>query len=366
MMNILEICSGAEVNGAVIHCLLLTRSLALRGHRVTLLCRPNAWIAAQLAEADVEIVTSDMHRWPLDELRRIANLCREQKIEIIHTHMTRAHNFGVFLRRFAHIPCVATAHTHLVQPHWMFNDYVIAVSDATKRFQQTRNRVRDRRIETVHGFMDFPRFADVGKEARNALRRELGIEGETPLLAIIGDIIPRKGLLHLIRALPKIIKEVPNVRLAIVGEPKRGTEYYEKARAEAQKLNVNDSLLWLGHRHDVPQIMTGLDVYILASLDEMFPVAVLEAMAAGRAIVATRVGGVPECIQDGQTGLLAPAENPDALADAILKLLRNPSLRDEMGVRAQETARQEFSINSQTPRLEAVFARLIERNLSSK
>ena len=281
------------MNGAVIHCLLLTRSLAQRGHQVTLLCRPNAWIAEQLAGENVEIVTSDMHRLPLDELRRVANLCRERNINIIHTHMTRAHNFGVFLRRFARIPCVATAHTHLMQPNWMFNDYVIAVSDATKQFQRSRNRVRANRIETVHGFMDFPRFAKLGEEARNAIRHEFGIEADTPLLAIIGDIIPRKGLMHLIRALPKIIKAVPKVRLAIVGEPKRGTEYYEKARAEAAILGVNESILWLGHRNDVPQIMAGLDVYILASLDEMFPVAVLEAMAAGRAIVATRVGGRP-------------------------------------------------------------------------
>lgn len=360
-MNILEICSGAEVNGAVIHCLLLTRSLAQRGHRVTLLCRPNAWIAEPLAGENVEIVTSDMHRWPLDELRRIAALCRDRDINIIHTHMTRAHNFGVCLRRFAHIPCVATAHTHLMQPHWMFNDYVIAVSDATKRFQQSRNRVRWERIETVHGFMDFPRFADVGEEARCLTRYNLGIEGDTPLLAIIGDIIPRKGLLHLIRALPQIIQAVPNVRLAIVGEPKRGTEYYEKARAEAQKLGVNEVILWLGQRNDVPQLMAAMDVYILASLDEMFPVAVLEAMAAGKAIVATRVGGVPECVADGQTGLLAPSENPKALADAIIKLLANPGLRSEMGTRAQEAARQEFSVESQTPRLEAVFARLIDR-----
>lgn len=361
-MNILEICSGAEVNGAVIHCLLLTRSLAQRGHRVTLLCRPNAFIAKQLAGDNVEIVTSDMHRWPLDELRRIACLCRERDIQIIHTHMTRAHNFGVFLRRFAHIPCVATAHTHLIQPQWMFNDHVIAVSDATGQFQRSRSRVRAERIETVHGFMDFGRFANVGEEARRETRKALGIDEETPLLAIIGDIIPRKGLLHLVRALPKIIAAVPNVRLAIVGEPKRGTEYYEKARAEARKLNVNDHILWLGQRRDVPQIMAALDVYILASLDEMFPVAVLEAMAAGKAIVATRVGGVPESVREGQTGLLVPPENADALADAILKLLMDAPLRSEMGARAREAAQNDFSVESQTPRLEAVFARVIDRS----
>lgn len=361
-MNILEIVSGAEVNGAVIHCLLLTRSLARRGHSVTLLCRPNAYIAGQLVNDDVDIAISDMHRLPMDELRRVAGICRERRIDIIHTHMTRAHNFGVCLRRFCNIPCIATAHSHIVQPHWMFNDHVVAVSEATRQFQRRRNFVRDQRIETVHGFMDYPRFAQVGCEAGREIRTELGIGADTPLIGIIGDIIPRKGLLHLVRALPGIVQTSPLVRLLVVGEPKRGTKYYEQVRAEAMRLKVDDKILWAGHRNDVPSVMAALDVYVLASLDEMFPVAVLEAMASGCAIVATRVGGVPECVEDGESALLVPSESPDALSQAISALLGNPELRQRMGRRACEVARSRFSVESQTPRIEAVFERVIARS----
>ena len=311
-MNILEIVSGAEVNGAVVHCLLLTRSLAARGHRVTLLCRENAFIANQLAQSDVEILTSDMHRFPFDELRRLAGLCQERRIDIIHTHMTRAHNFGVCLRHFCKIPCVATAHSHIVQPHWMFNDHVVAVSEATRRFQRVKNFVRENRIETVHGFMDYPRFAQVSSEARSRVRREWGMAETSPLLGIIGDIIPRKGQLHMVRALPQILSSFPEARLAIVGEPKRGNEYFQKTHSEAARLGVMDRILWTGHRNDIPDVMAALDIYVLASLDEMFPVAVLEAMAAQRAIVATKVGGVPECVENNQTALLIPPEDPQA------------------------------------------------------
>ena len=358
----MEIVSGAEVNGAVIHCLLLTRSLAERGHRVTLLCRENAFIAGQLADYDVEIITSDMHRLPFDELRRVAGVCRERQIEIVHTHMTRAHNFGVCLRHFYKAPCVATAHSHIIQPHWMFNDHIIAVSDATRRFQRAKNFVRNQRIETIHGFMDYPRFAHVSSEAGCQVRKEWGIGETTSLLGIIGDIIPRKGQIDMIRALPQIISHHPNARLVIVGEPKRGIEYFQKVRAEAERLNVMQYILWTGHRNDIPEVMSALDIYVLASLDEMFPVAVLEAMAAGRAIVATRVGGVPECLEDRVTALLIPPQDPSALALALETLINDPDLRCSLGMRARSVAHAQFSVESQTPRIETVFERLISQN----
>lgn len=365
-MNILEIVSGAEVNGAVIHCMLLARGLAKRGHRVTLLCRPNAFIAQQLAHDDIEIIPSDMHRLPLDELKRIAQECKRREIEVIHTHMTRAHNFGVCLRGMTRIPCVATAHSHIVQPHWIFNDHVVAVSDATRCFQRRRNFVRQNRIETVHGFMDYSRFASVPVEAGLAIRSEWNVPPSAPLLGIIGDIIPRKGQLFLVRAYAMIRRQFPNARLVVVGEPKRGTEYYERARAESEKLGVGADIIWAGHRNDIPQVMSALDVYVLASLDEMFPVAVLEAMAAGRAIVATRVGGVPECITHGSTGLLVAPTDHEALANAIVQLLGDPDSRMEMGQRASGVARTEFSVESQTPRMEEVFERVISRSHTRK
>lgn len=360
-MNILEIVSGAEVNGAVIHCLLLTRSLAQRGHRVTLLCRPNAFIAEQLRDDNVEIHTSDMHRWPLDELRRVVALCRTNHVDIAHTHMTRAHNFGVCLRHFSHVPCVATAHSHIVQPHWMFNDHVISVSEATRQFQRSRNFVRPARIETVHGFMDYPRFANVAPDARVRVRQELNVDDDAPLIGLIGDIIARKGQMYMVRALPRILADAPKARLAVVGEPKRGTAYFLSVRAEAERLGVNENILWLGHRNDIPELMAALDVYVLASLDEMFPVAVLEAMAASRAIVATRVGGVPECVQDKETAVLIPPRDPDALAHAILALLSDPARGQALGERARTVAQSQFSVDSQTPRIEAVFERVVER-----
>jgi glycosyltransferase involved in cell wall biosynthesis len=363
-MEILEVVSGAEINGAVVHCALLSKELARRGHSVTLLCRPGAKVMGLVADAPVALVESDMHRFPFDELRRVRDLARERGVEVIHTHMTRAHNFGVGLRRFARIPCVATAHSHIVQPlTWMFNDYVIAVSAATQRFQLRRNFVRPDRIETVHGFMDYDRQAAVPADARSIVRAELGLDDTTPVFGIIGDIVPRKGHLYLVRALAEIVQRSPNVRMIVVGDPKRkmGHQYNELVRAEAKRLGVDSSIVWAGYRTDVLNVMRALDVYVMASLDEMFPVAALEAMAARLPIVATRVGGIPECLTDEESALLAPPEQSSELATRILRLLTDPALAARIARRAHDLARDQFSVRSQAPRIEAVFDRVIER-----
>ena len=109
----------------------LREELAARGHGVTLVCRPGAWIEHELRGGPVDVVLSDLHRWPTDELRRVAALVDARAIDVVHTHMSRAHFFGVLLRWFSDVPVVATAHNRRIQPHWMFNDGVIAVCEVS-------------------------------------------------------------------------------------------------------------------------------------------------------------------------------------------------------------------------------------------
>ncbi len=154
-MKIMEIVSGAGADRATAHCLGLVRRLARRGHVVTVVCRRGAWIEEQLAAGSghlgerIDVVESDLHRWPADELRRIARLAHQRRIEVVHTHMSRAHAFGVLLRWRSGLPCVATAQNCHVQLHWMFNDRVIAFSDTARRFHRSYNLVRADRMVTI-------------------------------------------------------------------------------------------------------------------------------------------------------------------------------------------------------------------------
>jgi glycosyltransferase involved in cell wall biosynthesis len=356
-MNIMEIVSGTPVNGAILHSLLLTRQLICRGNRVTMVCRPGAWIGQQLLAEGVEVIWSDLHRWPTDELRRVAAIVRERQIDVIHTHMSRAHFFGVLLRWFTRVPCVATAHSRHFQLHWMLNDWVIAVCDATRNYHRRYNLVRANRIETIHNFIDHGRMDEVPHDARPRLRASFGVEPSWPLLGAIGDVVPRKGLIHLVTAMPEVLAAVPDARLLVVGDP-ADTEYVAQAKAIAEQSGIASRVLWAGRRDDVAEILTALDLFVLPSLEESFPLAILEAMAAGLPVVATTVGGIPECVEPGVTGTLVPPTDSHALAEAIVRLLRQPGLRQQFGEAARRRVRTNFSAESQTPRIEAVFSRV--------
>lgn len=359
-MNIMEIVSGRKAGGAVCHCLMLARELARRGHRVTLVCRPNAWIARQLDGEGVEVVESELRRWPTDELRRIAALAGERGIEVVHTHSSRAHSFGVLLRWFSGLPCVATAQSRHLQLHWMLNDRVIAVSETTRRYHRSYNLVRAERMVTIHNFVDYDRFSQAAEETRGAVRASLGVDDASPLVGIVGNVRPGKGQHRLIWAMPKILAAEPNARLVVVGEADNA-EHAEQVRATADELDVASRIAWTG-RHDDPRaVMAALDVLALPSSEARIPLSLLEAMAVGLPVVASDVGGIPECVVPGETGTLVPLGDADALAEAIVALVRDPAMRHRYGEAGRRRVREQFSPERQTASIESVLAEVAGR-----
>lgn len=354
-MRIMQIVSAGDVNGAVVHCALLSRELVRRGHEVTLVCRPHAWAAQRVADLPVEVVYSDLHRWPMDELRRVGGIVRDRGIDAIHTHMSSAHAFGVFLKMRTGVPCVATAHNRYVQLHWMFNDFVIGTSAATTRFHRRYNLVRRGRSKTIHNFIDEQAVANVPPGTRERLRRSFGVGDEHVLVAQIGDVIPRKGLLHLVRALPQILAAAPLVRLLVVGDVKNSAEYMARIKSEARELGVAEKLHWAGHRRDIADVLSAVDAVALASLEESLPLSILEAMASAKPVVATSVGGLPECVAEGETGFLVPPGKSDALATALGKLASDPAQRQRLGQAGRQRIADEFSLAAIASQIEDVY-----------
>jgi glycosyltransferase involved in cell wall biosynthesis len=355
-MHIMQIVSGTAVNGAIVTCLEIARGLLHRGHRISLVCRPGSWIADQLANGPAEIILSDLHRWPLDELRRIAKRARDQHVDVIHTHMSRANFFGVLLRRLYKIPCVATANNRHIQLHWMFNDYVVAASEATRRFHRRFNLVPSNRIGVIHNFIDDHVFHQVDVDARNRLRDEFGIDRDALVLSIVGDVIARKGLLYLVRALPTIAAAVPTVHVLSIGHIKDA--YGEQVVAEAARYGVAERLTLAGARADIAPLLSTSDLFVLPTLEDTLPLAILEAMASGLPVVATTVGGIPECVIDGQTGRLVPPGDPQQLADALIELLCDEPLRRQWGTAGRERVHRFFSRSAQIVRWEQILRRI--------
>ena len=364
-MKILQITSGLTASGATTHCLLLGRELVQRGHEIVFLCRPDSWIGQQARKEGFNVVWSDLHRWPADELRRISAYVQIRGIDLLHTHMSRAHFFGVLLRWMAGVPCVATAHSCRVQFHWMFNDLVIAVSDKTRRFQESYNLVHPHRIVTIHNFIDESNIRETPENERRELRKSLGVEEGDLVLGAVGAVSPRKGQFYLIRALPHLLKETPNAKLLLVGELD-SPEYATLLKTEAEALGVSSRIAWAGPPDDVSRILPAFDVTVLASTEENFPLVLLESMAASVPIVATDVGGVAECVVSGQTGLLVPPCDPAALGQALASLAASPARREAMGEAGRRRLLRSFSTRSQTTGIEQALSTVVRRRTHAR
>lgn len=355
-MRIMEIISGVSVNGAIVTCLETIRALCQQGHDITLVCRPKAWIARELKDDDVDIVYSDLHRWPVDELHRLTAIARDKQVEVLHTHMSRANFFGVLLRRFTGIPCVATANNRHLQLHWMFNDYVVAASEATRRFHCRFNLVARHRIGVVHNFIDVHRFHAADAAVGKQLRAELGISENAMLIGVVGDVLKRKGLVYLIRALPAIAEAIPNVHVISVGQ-RSELDYRDLLRSEAARLNVDGRITYAGFRSDVVNVMSAIDLMVLPTLEDSLPLAILEGMASGLPVVATTVGGLPECVVSGETGWLVPPAQNGAIAAAVISVLADPERLRRFGEAGRERIHTHFSRESQIHRMEQIFQR---------
>jgi glycosyltransferase involved in cell wall biosynthesis len=178
-------------------------------------------------------------------------------------------------------------------------------------------------------------------------------------VGVIGNIIPRKGQIYLVRALPQVVARYPQVRILLVGvvHPPR---YGEQVRREAQRLGVAGHVLWLGERKDVPRLLQALDVYALPTLSDMLPMALLEAMWAELPILATTAGGIPEAITDGVHGWLVPPKDPDALARALLEIIESPDERDRRAQNAHQRVCDSFTVQPQVAKIEAILQQVAQ------
>ena len=216
-LKILQLVSGTDVNGALVHCRLLCRQLALRGHEVTVACRDRSWLWSQMDDSQVRMVTCEMNRRPFDDVRRFADWVRREEFDVMHTHMSSAHMFGIILKQLTGIPVVATAHSRHIQPHWHLNDHVIANSEATRRYHRRFNWLNPRRIETVHCFVDTRKFREPEPIIKRAIRRQWRFAPETRVLVVAGDVVPHKGHWYLFQALPELLDRFDDLRVVVVG-----------------------------------------------------------------------------------------------------------------------------------------------------
>ena len=284
-------------------------------------------------------------------LLKLMKILKEHKIDIIHCHAHKSTVYGTIAAIFAHTR-VVMAHVHGLNRSRNFRrklvnfllfrkvNRIIAVANSVKKDVLKSNWfLSAKKLSVLENSIDYKRFADVTVSKKDA-KQMLGVPANAFVFGTTGRLAPTKGLSYLIEAFAKLKAQMPSAHLVLIGDGWLKPEL-EK---EGGRMQCKDSIHFLGYRINIEALVKGIDVFVLSSIAEGMPRAILEAMAAGVPCVATKVGGIPEIINDENTGLLVPPKDSTALAQAMISLANIPKDRlEKLTKKAQNRVRQFYS-----------------------
>ncbi|MBB5342498.1 glycosyltransferase family 4 protein [Tunturibacter empetritectus] len=369
-MKILHIISSSGLYGAEAVILNMSRTLNESAHSSTLgvfsnSANPNLQLhevaTAQGIDSHLISCTGQIDRTVPASIRELA---ARTNADVIHAHGYKADLYSYFALRQSAVPLVSTCHT------WYDNDLAVSFYGMADRFvlrsyaavvavsEEVRQRllkagVRKEKIHLVRNGIDLRPF-------ENALPslREISSHDRSPIVGLVGRLATEKGVDIFLRAAARVLVQLPSTKFVVVGDgPDR-----EQLELHIDELQIRKNLSMLGRRDDMPSVYASLDIMVSASRREGLPIAILEGMASSLPIVATAVGAVPTIVLNGSTGVLVPAEDVEALASEIAKLLINPAQRQQLGAAAKKLIEEEFSAQ----RMTADYLHVYEQAIATK
>ena len=309
----------------------------------------------------------------LYSLFRLYRLIRAERPEIVHTHTSKAGVLGriaAFLNRVPGI--IHMPHGHVFYGYfgktktslfiWIerlmarFTDKIITLTDFEKRDYISLGIGKEEKFITIHGGIDPGRFSK--RIDKGVLKGELGLSPEETVIGWIGRLERVKGCEYFIRGSKGVKERMKHKRLRflVVGDGSLRT-YLERL---ARELGLSEDMIFMGERTDIPEIMGALDLFVLSSLNEGLGRVILEAMASRVPVIATEVGGVPEIVIDGVTGILVPPASPEKLAEAICMVLSDEEIQKRLISNAEERVRL-FTLDRTIKELESLYLKISQK-----
>jgi glycosyltransferase involved in cell wall biosynthesis len=335
------------------------------------------WLKEYMESQDVECFSCDARQrsqYPLAMLK-LARFLRRNSIDILHVHLFEPSVIGLQAGVLARTPMRIMTRHHSdyhtrINKRWhvrldqlctRLSKRVIAVSEHTAEHMITEESAPPEKIRVVLNGIDFERVKVSGPEAAERVRQEFDAKDDY-LLLIAARLHSEKGYEYLFRAMPQIIqKSDRRVVLLVAGKGTFEKEYREMVR----QLGCENNVRFLGFRKDLPDLMKSADLFILPSVAEAFGLVLTEAIYLGTPVVATRVGGIPEIVDNGIDGLLVPPADSTALADAVVNLLTNAERRAEMSGKGREKIVRRFQFEAMVRAYEAVYEEASSNQRSS-
>ncbi len=343
--------------------LLEAKELRKRGYRVILACQPQSFLERSGRELGLELFRLRMNYF-LPSLVKLAVFLRREHVDLINAHGYPDHLLCAIARKLSGVKAlVRTKHNHVPLKGGAFSRYLYGT--LTSRIIAISEHIRDVMIQsglnpaqviTIRTAINLEQFTPQGKNQQ--LLKEFNLPSQGAIIGIVARLTERKGFRHLFEAVQLLIQEGRALTCLVVGG---GASKAKIAALKtcAARLGVSDHILLTGRRSDIPDILSLLDVFVLPSLAEGLGRSLLEAMAAGKPIVATAVGGIPEAIEHDRSGLLVPPGDSRALARAIGLLLDNPVKAQELGRASRRRAEMLFDETKMIDSICALYEQLI-------
>jgi L-malate glycosyltransferase len=305
----------------------------------------------------------------LRQLGRLRRFLIRNRIDVMHTFSLMGNTFGTLGGLLARVPIIISSRRDMgvMIPRFYGPlqtslsrqvDQIVTNADAIKRKMVEKERIDPDKIKVIYNGVDINRFS-IDRSIGAEVRRELGISDRAPVIGIIAEIKPVKGHIYLLKAVRRLINSVPDLRLLIIGDSIDPATRVD-IEASARELGLKDQAIFLGRTQEIPRLLAAMDISVLPSLSEGVSNTILESMVAGVPVVATNVGGSPEIVLDGKTGLIVPPADSEALADAILRLLDSPELASRLVANARSMVLSRFSNETMVETYEDLYLKLFE------
>jgi glycosyltransferase involved in cell wall biosynthesis len=313
--------------------------------------------------------------------RRLMRDLRQHRVDIVHSHNFSANVFTIPAARLARVPVVvASVHdlgiyrsplqqrVHVAACR--LADRVFVVAEAIRTWLIERG-CDPARVTVLRNGIDISRFRQRSDDGQS-VRKELGLQAADPIVAMICRLAPLKGIEDYLAAAALVVESIPGARFLIVGEGyvsgggpmTADREYRAGLESIAHRLGLDGKVVFTGFRSDIPRLLQTVTVSVLPSLSEGLSNVVLESMAAGVPVIATRVGGIPEAVSNGVTGLLVPPSDPRELATAICRVLASRDLAERLGESGRQHVIDQFSLDRMIADTTAWYLRLLQDSRS--
>lgn len=341
---------------------LLTDGLVSRGHKCYVAAPPGSPLLANRSAKGMGVPQSGAGEFDIFAAHRLAGAVKRLDADLIHAHTSHAHSMAWMASHFSRVPVIVSRRVDFpVSRNFLSrlkyrsaNTHYIAISETVKRVLM-EGGIEPERIAVVYSGIDPARFARRMADRDESAARQYGAEPGEALIANIAALTDHKDQATLLRAAAVLRRSYPSFRLVIAGSG----ELEHQLKAMCADLGLNDRVLFAGHLKDLSMLYAAADLFVMSSHLEGLCTSILDSMAVGVPVVATRAGGIPEIIEDGVNGLLAPVRDHEALAEKMRQALHEPGLAQRLVEQAHATVERRFVAGRMVEGTEAVYRKVL-------